>query len=75
MASLLNRGDRKSEAVNTSSVDNHSNTDGDADEAARVAVDGSGLDEVNDQAQIGVQEMEATTLTWTKSSLAALFIG
>lgn len=49
----------------------------DVDESspAAVAVDGTGLNEVSANAQRGVQEMEATTLTWTKPSLACLFIG
>lgn len=48
---------------------------GDESSPAAVAVDGTGLNEVSANAQIGVQEMEATTLTWTKPSLACLFIG
>lgn len=53
---------------------NHKYADESSSPAA-VAVDGTGLNEVNANAQIGVQEMEATTLTWTKPSLACLFIG
>lgn len=53
---------------------NHKHRDESSSPAA-VAVDGTGLNEVNASAQIGVQEMEATTLTWTKPSLACLFIG
>lgn len=50
--------------------------DGDESSApGPVAVDGTGVNEVNANAQIGVQEMEATTLIWTKPSLACLFIG
>lgn len=49
--------------------------DGDESYPPAVAVDGSGVNEVNENAQIGVQEMEATTLIWTKPSLACLFIG
>lgn len=49
--------------------------DEDESSPAAVAVDGTGLKEVNANAQLGVQEMEATTLTWNKPSLACLFIG
>jgi hypothetical protein len=62
------------QAVEIPPVDSH-NKDGDDSSATAVAVDGTGLNEVNATAQIGVQEMEATTLTWTKPSLACLFIG
>lgn len=40
-----------------------------------ATIDGTPLQEVNDHAQVGVQQMEATTLTWSKVSLSFMFIG
>lgn len=62
------------QAVEIPPVDGHHKY-GDESSPAAVTVDGTGLNEVNANAQLGVQEMEATTLTWTKPSLACLFIG
>lgn len=62
------------QAVEIPPVDSH-HKDADESSPGSVAVDGTGLNEVNANAQLGVQEMEATTLTWTKPSLACLFIG
>lgn len=62
------------QAVEVPPVDSHNKYEDESSPGA-VAVDGTGLNEVNANAQLGVQEMEATTLTWTKPSLACLFIG
>lgn len=63
------------QAVEIPPVDSHDKHGDESSSSGAVAVDGSGLNEVNTSAQIGVQEMEATTLTWTKPALACLFIG
>ena len=64
------------QAVEIPPVDSHHNKYGDESSSpGPVAVDGTGVNEVNENAQIGVQEMEATTLIWTKPALACLFIG
>lgn len=39
-----------------------------------ATIDGSSMQDVDSQAQIGIQEIEATTLVWTKVTLALLFI-
>lgn len=76
ISSLRGEKSEKSEAVDNS-VDRHSVNDSHTDDEARAAavVDGSPLDQVNDNDQKGVQEAQATTLTWTRGSLICLFIG
>lgn len=63
------------QAVEVPPVESNHKYANESSSPAAVAVDGTGLNEVSANAQIGVQEMEATTLTWTKPSLACLFIG
>lgn len=70
---LAGGGPDVGQAIEISPID--SGKDGDKLSPAAVAVDGTGLNEVSPNAQLGVQEMEATTLTWNKPSLACLFIG
>ncbi|KAK7697697.1 hypothetical protein SLS64_013253 [Diaporthe eres] len=62
-------------AVEIPPVDSHHKHGDESSSPGPVAVDGTGVSEVNNNAQIGVQEMEATTLIWTKPALACLFIG
>lgn len=80
MASLFKslRRDAKSDVVENTQSRNTASDDaepGRAQEELEVTVDGSSPKEVNENAQKGVQEMEATTLTWSKPALISLFIG
>lgn len=77
MASIINNlrgGGLKSEADDNAI---ERNSDGDSSQQqphAMTAIDGTATTEVNKDAQIGVQEMEATTLVWSKPMLICYFV-
>lgn len=79
MVSLLSSMRReKSQAVDNAvdrTSNNGSSSGVDTDQEVGVVVDGSRVDQINDNDQKGVQEAQAVTMTWTKSNLIALFIG
>lgn len=78
MSSLIDklRGNGGKSEADDNTVERHVHNDSDGDDSVQVmaTVDGTATNKVNDDAQIGVQEMEATTLVWTKPMLAAYFI-